>query len=49
VHRSVEVVVIERGVRLAGDVVVVEKTVKLLTFFDPDGNKLMFYEPWRAQ
>ena len=39
----------KKGVRTAGDVVVVEQTVKLLAFFDPDGNKLTFYEPWRAQ
>jgi predicted enzyme related to lactoylglutathione lyase len=39
----------KQGVRLSGDVVVIEKTVKLLSFFDPDGNKLMFYEPYRAQ
>jgi len=36
-------------VRLEGDVVTIPKTVKLLYFFDPDGNKLMFYEPYMGE
>ena len=32
------------GVRLDGDIVVHEGMVKLLTFYDPDGNALMLYE-----
>ena len=32
------------GARLDGEVMVIEGMVKLLTFFDPDGNTLMFFE-----
>ena len=32
------------GVRIDGDVVTIENMVKLLTFYDPDGNALMFFE-----
>lgn len=36
-------------VKLDGEIVEIPKTVKLLSFFDPDGNKLMFYEPFTGQ
>ena len=32
------------GVKIGGDVMTVEGMVKLLTFYDPDGNTLMFYQ-----
>lgn len=32
------------AVRIDGEVMVIEGMVKLLTFFDPDGNTLMFFE-----
>lgn len=31
-------------VRIDGDVMTIEGMVKLLTFYDPDGNTLMFFE-----
>lgn len=34
----------EHDVRTDGDVMVIDNMVKLLTFFDPDGNALMFFE-----
>jgi len=34
----------EKNVRMDGDVMVIEGMVKLITFFDPDGNTLMFFE-----
>ena len=34
----------DRDVRFDGDTIVIEGMVKLATFFDPDGNKLMLYE-----
>ena len=37
-----------RDVRLDGDINVIEDMVKLLTFYDPDANALMFYEDLRA-
>ena len=36
-------------VRLDGDVVVIEDMVKLQTFYDPDGNALMFYQDLQGQ
>ena len=40
---------VERGVRLDGDILEIPGLVRLLTFFDPDNNALMFYqEPDRA-
>jgi catechol 2,3-dioxygenase-like lactoylglutathione lyase family enzyme len=33
-------------VKLEGDIVEIPQTVKLLGFSDPDGNKLMLYEPF---
>lgn len=39
----------EKQVRLDGDVVVIPQTVKLLTFFDPDGNRLFLYEPFQGK
>lgn len=33
-----------RGIRQDGDIQEIAGMVKLLTFFDPDGNALMFYE-----
>jgi hypothetical protein len=35
-------------VKLDGDVVTIPNTVKLLYFADPDGNRLMFFEPLAA-
>ncbi|HEX8300607.1 VOC family protein [Sphingomonas sp.] len=32
------------GVRLDGDIMEISGMVKLLTFYDPDGNALMFYQ-----
>jgi predicted enzyme related to lactoylglutathione lyase len=32
------------GVRFDGDTMTIEGMVKLATFFDPDGNKLMLYQ-----
>jgi predicted enzyme related to lactoylglutathione lyase len=40
---------VKNGVKLEGDVVEIPKTVKLLYFSDPDGNRLLFYEPYTAQ
>lgn len=37
------------GVRLDGDVVVIEGMVKLQTFYDPDDNALMLYEDLQEQ
>ena len=39
----------KNAVKLDGDVVEIPQTVKLLYFFDPDGNRLMFYEPYAGQ
>ncbi len=33
-----------KDVRFDGDTMTIEGMVKLATFFDPDGNKLMFYQ-----
>ena len=33
-----------QGVKFDGDTLVIEGMVKLATFFDPDGNSLMFFE-----
>lgn len=35
-------------VRIDGDVITIENMVKLLTFFDPDGNALMFAQMMSA-
>jgi catechol 2,3-dioxygenase-like lactoylglutathione lyase family enzyme len=32
------------GVRIDGDVITIEDMVKLLTFYDPDNNSLMFFQ-----
>ena len=32
------------GVRIDGDIMQIEEMVKLLTFYDPDDNSLMFYQ-----
>ena len=32
------------GVRLDGDIMEIDGLVRLLTFYDPDGNALMFYQ-----
>jgi hypothetical protein len=34
----------ERGIRIDGDIVTIEGMVRLLTFYDPDDNALMFYQ-----
>ena len=36
---------VAKQVKLDGDVVTIPNTVKLLYFADPDGNRLMFFEP----
>ena len=37
------------GVRVDGDVMTIEGMVKFLTFYDPDGNALMFYQDLQQQ
>lgn len=39
---------VAKNVKLDGDVVTIPGTVKLLYFADPDGNRLMFFEPLAA-
>lgn len=39
---------VAKHVKLDGDVVTIPNTVKLLYFADPDGNRLMFFEPLAA-
>lgn len=39
---------VAKKVKLDGDVVTIPGTVKLLYFTDPDGNRLMFFEPLTA-
>jgi len=39
---------VAQGVALEGDVIEIPNVVKLLYFADPDGNKLMFYQPLQA-
>lgn len=34
----------ESGVRIDGDIMIFEGMVKLLTFYDPDDNSLMFFQ-----
>ncbi len=34
----------QQGVKLDGDIQVIDGMVKLLTFYDPDGNPVMMYE-----
>ena len=34
----------EKDVRFDGDTITIPDMVRLATFFDPDGNKLMFYQ-----
>lgn len=41
---TAKAVLAEKDVRMDGDVMVIEGMVKLITFFDPDGNTLMFFE-----
>ena len=36
-----------KGVRIDGDIVDYPDMVRLLTFYDPDGNSLMFFEEWK--
>ncbi|MEM7432841.1 MAG: VOC family protein [Pseudomonadota bacterium] len=33
-----------KGVRIDGDIMVIDQMVSLLTFYDPDNNALMFYQ-----
>jgi catechol 2,3-dioxygenase-like lactoylglutathione lyase family enzyme len=40
---------VENKVTIDGDVVEIPETVKLLNFKDPDGNKLLFYEPFMGK
>ena len=42
--QAAKAVLESKDVRIDGDVMVIEGMVKLLTFFDPSGNALMFYE-----
>jgi catechol 2,3-dioxygenase-like lactoylglutathione lyase family enzyme len=37
-----------RDVRFDGDTVTIPDMVKLATFYDPDGNKLMFYQTLKS-
>lgn len=37
-----------RDVRFDGDTVTISGMVKLATFYDPDGNKLMFYQTLKS-
>ena len=34
----------DRGIEFDGETVTIPEMVRLATFFDPDGNKLMFYQ-----
>ena len=34
----------EAGVRIDGDILIIEGMVKLITFYDPDENALMFFQ-----
>jgi len=34
----------ERGIRIDGEIITIEQMVRLLTFYDPDDNALMFYQ-----
>ncbi|MBI1730048.1 VOC family protein [Candidatus Acetothermia bacterium] len=34
----------KKGVKFDGEIMTIEGMVSLTTFFDPDGNKLMFYQ-----
>ena len=34
----------EQGIRIDGDIVTIDDMVRLLTFYDPDDNALMFYQ-----
>jgi catechol 2,3-dioxygenase-like lactoylglutathione lyase family enzyme len=36
---------VKKSVKLEGDVIEIPTVVKLLYFTDPDGNRLMFYQP----
>ena len=38
-----------KGVRFDGETITIKDMVRLATFFDPDGNKLMFYQDLQAQ
>ena len=35
---------LDKGVRIDGDIIQIEEMVKLLTFYDPDNNALMFFQ-----
>mgnify|MGYP001819087067 FL=1 len=35
---------VDHGVSLDGEILVIDELVKLQTFYDPDGNSFMFYE-----
>lgn len=39
---------VQNHVTIDGDIVEIPETVKLLSFQDPDGNSLMFYQPYVA-
>lgn len=34
----------QRGIRIDGEIITIEDMVRLLTFYDPDDNALMFYQ-----
>lgn len=34
----------QQGIRIDGEIVTIENMVRLLTFYDPDDNALMFYQ-----
>ncbi|UCD76859.1 MAG: VOC family protein [Phycisphaerales bacterium] len=38
-----------RQVRFDGETITIEKMVRLATFYDPDGNKLMLYQDLQAE
>ena len=40
-------VLVAKGVRIDGDIVDYPDMVRLLTFYDPDGNSLMLFEEWK--
>lgn len=44
---AAQAALVAKGVRLDGELVVLPEMVKLLYFFDPDGNRMLFYEPFQ--
>jgi predicted enzyme related to lactoylglutathione lyase len=40
--------IVAKGVRLDGDIIEIPGMVRLLTFYDPDDNALMFYQDLQA-